>query len=220
MHRRTAVFAMIATLACGALPLASGAAAAQDAAGDPTQGGQTPAQIAAIKRQVFDDPAAPVIGDPAAKVTLVEFSDYNCGYCRKALPEVTAFLQANPDVKLVIHETPIFGEGSRYAAMAALAAQKQGKYPQFHRAMMSMRGKAEKASVLRVARDVGLDTARLERDIAAPEVTAQIEATLALADTIGLVGTPSFIAGDRASFGYLTRSELAELVDEARGKAD
>lgn len=176
----------------------------------------SPAEIAATKKAVFDDPAAPVMGNPKGSVTLVEFSDYNCGFCRKALPEVTAFLKQNPDVKLVVHEIPIFGEGSRYAAMAALASQGQGKYPQFHRALMGMRGKAEKASVLRVARDLGLDTARLERDMNDPRITAQIEGNLALADTIGLVGTPSFVAGDRAVFGYLPKEDLAELVDEAR----
>ena len=196
--------AVLALALAAALPLS---AQAQD---------QSPAEIAAIKNAVFNDAAAPVMGNPQGTVTLAEFSDYNCGFCRKAMPEVTAFLKANPDVKLVVHEIPIFGEGSRQAAMAALAAAKQGKYPEFHRAMMAMRGKAEKASVLRVARQVGLDVARLERDMQAPEITARIEASLVLADTIGLVGTPSFVAGDRAVFGFLPREDLAELVDEAR----
>lgn len=178
-----------------------------------------PAEIAAVKKAVFEDPAAPVMGNPAGRVSLVEFSDYNCGFCRKATPEVAAFLKENPDVKLVVHEIPIFGEGSRYAAMAALAAARQDSYPAFHLALMGMRGKAEKASVLRVARELGLDLARLERDIQDPAITAQIEANLALADTIGLVGTPSFVAGDRAVFGFLPKADLAELVDEARAAA-
>lgn len=196
--------AALALAALCALPLAT---SAQDL---------SPAEVAATKKAVFDDPAAPVMGNPDGRVTLVEFSDYNCGFCRKSLPEVTAFLKENPDVKLVVHEIPIFGDGSRYAAMAALAAQRQGKYPEFHRALMSMRGRAEKASVLRVARDVGLDTARLQRDMQDARITAQIESNLELADTIGLVGTPSFVAGDRAVFGYLPKADLAELVDEAR----
>ena len=95
-----------------------------------------------LKQAVFNDPGAPVLGNPQGRVTLVEFSDYNCGFCRKAMPEVAAFLAEHPDVRLVIHETPIFGEGSRYAAMAALAADRQGKYPAFHRALMQMRGRA------------------------------------------------------------------------------
>lgn len=198
--------AVLLSCALGALPLAS---LAQEA--------QSPAEIAAIKRAVFDDPAAPVMGNPAGRVTLVEFSDYNCGFCRKAMPEVAAFLQANPDVKLVVHEVPIFGEGSHYAAMAALAAARQGRYPEFHRALMGMAGKAEKPSVLREVRRLGLDMARFERDMVDPKLMAQIEANLTLADQIGLQGTPSFIAGDRAVFGYLPQADLKDLVDEARG---
>lgn len=182
--------------------------------------GLTPAQdaaeIAAIKRAVFDAPDLPVMGNARGDVVLVEFSDYNCGFCRKSAPEVTAFLKSDPGVKLVVHEIPIFGEGSHHAARAALAARAQGKYPQFHRALMAMRGRAEEASVLRVAREVGLDVARLQRDMEAPEITARIERSLQLADEIGLVGTPSFVVGDRAVFGYLPRADLAELVAEAR----
>lgn len=177
---------------------------------------RSPAEIAAIKDAVFNTPGAPVMGNPQGDAVLVEFSDYNCGFCRKTMPEVRALLKSDPQLKLVVHEIPVFGEGSRYAAMAALAAQKQGKYTAFHEALMKMRGKAEKASVLRVAREVGLDVAQLKRDMQSPGITAQIESSLALADEIGLVGTPSFIAGNRAVFGYLPKAELAELVAEAR----
>lgn len=200
MHRPLAAIAVALSLA-----LVPGLAPAQDAA-----------EIAATKRAVFDAPDLPSLGNPQGDTVLVEFSDYNCGFCRKAAPEVAAFLKSDPGVKLVIHEIPIFGEGSHYAARAALAAQAQGKYPQFHSAMLAMRGKAEQASVLRVAREVGLDVARLQRDMQAPAITARIEASLALADQIGLVGTPSFIAGDRAVFGYLPKADLAELVAESR----
>lgn len=205
---RSLVFTSLVFTSLVAWPMA---ASAQD-------GAHSAQEIAAIKHAVFNDPASPVLGNPAGRVTLVEFSDYNCGFCRKAAPEVAALLQAEPDVKLVIHEIPIFGDGSRYAAAAALASQKQGLYPEFHAALMSMKGKAEKASVLRAARGVGLDVAQLTRDMAAPEITNQIEASLALADDIGLSGTPSFIAGDRAVFGYLPKEELSELVAQARAK--
>lgn len=200
----TALVALATAMLC-MLPLAP--ATAQD---------HSAAEIAAIKNAVFNDPDAPVMGNPQGDAVLVEFSDYNCGFCRKTMPEVRALLKSDPQLKLVVHEIPIFGEGSRYAAMAALAAQEQGKYAAFHQALMAMRGKAEKASVLRVAREVGLDVPRLERDMQAPEIAAQIESSLALADQIGLAGTPSFVAGDRAVFGYLPRAELAGLVAEAR----
>ena len=175
-------------------------------------------EIAAVRNAVFNDPEAPIMGNPAAKTVLVEFSDYNCGFCRKSMPEVAALLKSDPKLKLVVHEIPIFGEGSRYAAIAALAAREQGKYPEFHQALMSMKGKAEQASVLRVARETGLDVDRLQRDMQSRRITAQIDRSLALADEIGLVGTPSFIAGDRAIFGYLSEKDLAELVAEARAR--
>ena len=177
------------------------------------------AEIAAVRNAVFNDPEAPVMGNPQAKTVLVEFSDYNCGFCRKSMPEVAALLKSDPKLKLVVHEIPIFGEGSRYAATAALAAREQGKYTEFHRALMSMRGKAEQASVLRVARDVGLDVDRLQSDMKSRRITAQIDRSLALADEIGLVGTPSFVIGDRAVFGYLSKADLAELVAETRATA-
>ena len=202
MHRRLAAIAT-------ALTLILSPALAQDF---------TESQIAEIKKGVFNDPDAPVMGNPKGDVTLVEFSDYNCGFCRKAAPDVAVFLKSDPNVKLVVHEIPIFGEGSRDAAMAALAAQRQGKYPEFHSALMAMKGRAEKASVLRVARQVGLDVDRLERDMADPAITAQIEQSLLLADQIGLAGTPSFVAGDRAVFGALPPEDLAELVAEARAQ--
>jgi protein-disulfide isomerase len=176
----------------------------------------SPAEVAAIKDAVFNGPGLPVMGNAQGDAVLVEFSDYNCGFCRKSAPQVMALLQSDPGLRLVVHEIPIFGEGSRFAAEAALAAQAQGKYAEFHRALMAMRGKAEKPSVLRVAREVGLDVARLQRDMQSPEITRRIERSLALADEIGLVGTPSFIAGDRAIFGYLSKDDLAELVAEAR----
>lgn len=203
MRRPLAAIAVALSLGLSLLPQLS---PAQDAA-----------EVAAIKRAVFDGPGLPSLGNPQGDTVLVEFSDYNCGFCRKAAPEVAAFLASDPGVRLVIHEIPIFGDGSHYAARAALAAQAQGKYPQFHQAMLAMRGKAEQASVLRVAREVGLDIARLQRDMEAPEITARIETSLQLADQIGLVGTPSFVVGDRAVFGYLPKADLAELVAEARG---
>ncbi|WP_347266744.1 DsbA family protein [Paracoccus sp. (in: a-proteobacteria)] len=201
------VLALLAAALIGALPILPAPARASD-----------PAEVAAIKRAVFDAPDLPVMGHAQGDAVLVEFSDYNCGFCRKTAPEVTALIESDPALKVVVHEIPIFGEGSREAAKVALAVRNQGRYPEFHRKMMAMRGKAAKASALRVAREMGLDMARIERDMESPEITARIETSLALADDIGLVGTPSFVAGDRAIFGYLSRADLAELVTEARGR--
>jgi protein-disulfide isomerase len=188
-----------------------------DPAAAPAQdGAQASAGLAAIKREVFDGADLPELGNPQGDAVLVEFSDYNCGFCRKSAPEVAALLKSDPGLRLVVHEIPIFGEGSQFAARAALAARAQGRYPQFHQALMAMRGRAEQASVLRVAREVGLDINRLQRDMDSPEIAARIDRSLLLADQIGLVGTPSFIAGDHAAFGYLPRAGLAGLVAQAR----
>ena len=107
------------------------------------------------------DTNAPVLGNPDGDVTVVEFFDYNCPYCRRAMDEVQGLMDADANVRLVYREWPILGEGSVFAAKAALAARKQGKYEEFHWAMMSMNGRAEEASVLRVAAEVGLDIEQL-----------------------------------------------------------
>ena len=107
------------------------------------------------------DTNAPVLGNPDGDVTVVEFFDYNCPYCRRAMDEVQGLMDADANVRLVYREWPILGEGSVFAAKAALAARKQGKYEEFHWAMMSMNGRAEEASVLRVAAEVGLDIDQL-----------------------------------------------------------
>lgn len=202
---RRPLAAIVAALICS-LPLTPAIAQAA-----------TPAEVAAIKQAVFAAPDLPVMGNAQGDAVLVEFSDYNCGFCRKAAPEVSALIASDPQLKVVVHEIPIFGADSREAAMVALAVRNHGKYPEFHQKMMAMRGKASKTSALRVVRDLGLDAAQIEREMQAPEISARIEASLALADEIGLVGTPSFVAGDRAMFGYLNKADLAELVAEARG---
>ncbi len=126
---------------------------------------------ARIKRQLLErDPNAPVLGNPEGDVTVVEFFDYNCPYCRRAMSEVQGLLDADQDVRLVYREWPILGEGSVFAAKAALAAREQGKYEEFHWALMGMEERAEEASVMRLAEEIGLDVEKLRADMDAPEV--------------------------------------------------
>lgn len=114
------------------------------------------ASVLSDNRDVLEnDPNAPVLGNPDGDVTVVEFFDYNCPYCRRVKPEIEALLAEDPNVKLVYREWPILGEGSVFAARAALAAREQGKYEEFHWALMGMQGRAEEASVIRVAEEVG-----------------------------------------------------------------
>lgn len=162
------------------------------------------------------DPNAPVLGNPDGDVTIVEFFDYNCPYCRKAMPELTALLEADKNIRLVLREWPILGEGSDFAARAALAARSQGKYAEMHNALFVMRGKADAEGVLRTAKDLGLDIDRLKADMKAPEVEEHIATSKRLTAALGFNGTPSFVIGDALIPGFAEQATLAEAVDAAR----
>ncbi|MGB0800092.1 MAG: DsbA family protein, partial [Planktomarina sp.] len=114
------------------------------------------------------DPNAPVIGNPEGDVTVVEFFDYNCPYCKRAAPVVKNVIAGDSDVRIVYREWPILGEGSDFAARAALASRNQGKYEEFHWALMALNGRATEASVLKVVRELGLDEDQLRADMEAP----------------------------------------------------
>ena len=162
------------------------------------------------------DTNAPVLGNPDGDVTVVEFFDYNCPYCRRAMDEVQGLMDADANVRLVYREWPILGEGSVFAAKAALAARKQGKYEEFHWAMMSMNGRAEEASVLRVAAEVGLDIDQLRLDMEAPEIDEHLTTSMSLAQSLGFNGTPSFVIGDELVLGFVEQPQLEEIVDSTR----
>lgn len=161
---------------------------------------------------------APIFGNLDGSVTLVEFFDYNCGYCRRAAPEVKAVLDTNKQVRVIYREFPILGPGSEVAARASLAAKNQGKYQEFHVAMMALKGQAVEASVMKVAADVGLNIEILKVDMQSGTVNDHIEASLRLADALGITGTPTFILGDEIIPGVIDRTALeakiAGLIDK------
>lgn len=162
------------------------------------------------------DPNAPVLGNPEGDVTVVEFFDYNCPYCKRAMPEVASLLAEDKNVRLVLREWPILSEGSAFAARAALASRKQGKYPEFHDALMGMRGQVEAQTVLRTAAEVGLDVEKLKADMLAPEVEEHIATSMRLAEALGFSGTPSFVVGDQLIPGFVDKAQLAEVVAAVR----
>lgn len=169
------------------------------------------------QRQLLErDTNAPVLGNPDGDVTVVEFFDYNCPYCRRAMPEVQGLIDADRDVRLVYREWPILGEGSVFAAKAALAARRQGKYEAFHWALMGLKERAEEASVLRVAKKVGLDIRRLRRDMEAPEIQSHIDRSMQLSKALGFTGTPSFVIGDNLVPGLVKQDRLKSLVEKVR----
>ncbi len=173
---------------------------------------------AEFRRQLERDPNAPVLGNPDGDAVLVEFFDYNCQFCRAMMPVVNALLDADPGLRMVMREWPVFGEGSVFAARAALASRNQGRYFDFHQALLTQRARAEQASVLRTARSIGLDVERLQRDMDQPTVGQHIDQSNALANAMGLVGTPTFIAGSDSLFGAVSSTELAQLVAATRRK--
>jgi protein-disulfide isomerase len=152
-------------------------------------------------KELFQSAAAPIAGNPKGDITVVEFFDYNCGYCKKALPDLAALVQADKNVRVVLKEFPILSKGSEEASKAALAAKMQGKYWDFHTGMLAIQGQANEASALKVAEKAGLDIARLKKDMASAEVKKEIDDTRALAQKMGISGTPHFLVGDKVIAG-------------------
>lgn len=157
-----------------------------------------------------------MLGNPDGDVTVVEFFDYNCPYCRRAKPAIQELLAFDPNVRLVYREWPILGDGSVFAAKAALASRNQGKYEEFHWAMMGMTGRAEEASVLRIAKEIGLDIEQLQADMESAEIEEHIQTSMRLTQSLGFSGTPSFVIGNNLVPGLVESAELIRLVEETR----
>jgi protein-disulfide isomerase len=166
--------------------------------------------------QIFRSPADYVAGNPKGDVTMVEFFDYNCGWCKKGFPEVMSLLDKDPNLRFVLKEFPIFGGDSDYAAMAAIAAKKQNKYWELHKALFEHEGKVTKAVVDELAAKHGLDVAKLKEDMKDPSVAKELADNHALAQSLAINGTPGFIVDDKVSPGYLPADGLAQLVDQVR----
>ncbi len=172
--------------------------------------------IGELHAALYEDENAPILGNPDGDVTVIEFFDYNCPYCKQAYGEVNALLEADPNVRLVFREWPILGEGSLYATKAALASRAQGKYEEFHDALMQERARKDEAVVLRLAREVGLDIDRLQADMESDEVKDHIAQSSELAQKLGFTGTPSFVIGDEGVFGMVPAEDLIAFVADTR----
>jgi protein-disulfide isomerase len=147
--------------------------------------------------ELFRSVNAPVAGNPKGDITLVEFFDYNCGYCKKALPDLASAVAKDKNIKVVMKEFPILSKGSEEASKVALAAKMQNKYWEFHSALMETPGQANEAVALKVAEKIGLNIAKLKVDMASAEVKKEIDDTRKLAQKMGIQGTPHFMIGDR-----------------------
>jgi len=151
--------------------------------------------------KIYRSPVAFVAGNPDGDVSVVEFFDYNCGFCKRALSDVVKLVNNDNKVRLVLKELPIFGDDSEDAAKAALASQKQGKYFEMHQKLFSEPGKANKEKALAIAKELGLDVAQLEKDMNDPAVKESLEESKLLAQKLGLQGTPLYLIGDRVIAG-------------------
>jgi protein-disulfide isomerase len=180
-------------------------------------------QVAGVKQNkevLFNSAHQVTLGNPKGDVTMVEFFDYNCGYCKKALGDMLTLLKNDPNLKVVLKEYPVLGPGSLEAAQVAVAARMQDKtgkkYLDFHQRLLGGRGAADKAHALAAAKDAGFDMARLEKDMASEEVRETLKENMKVADAIGLNGTPSYIIGSDVVIGAQGYDVLKEKVDAAR----
>ncbi len=173
---------------------------------------------------IFNSPRQVTIGNPQGDVTVVEFFDYNCGYCKRAMADMLELLKSDAKLKFVLKEFPVLGEGSVEAARVAAAVRIQDKtgkkYLEFHQKLLSGRGQVDKARAIAAAKDTGFNVAQIEKDISGEEVKAQIEESMKLAEALGLNGTPSYVVGTDVVIGAVGLNALREKVNTARcGKA-
>ena len=161
---------------------------------------------------------AGILGNPEGGVTVVEFFDYNCGYCRRVTESVAQLVEGDADVRVVLREFPILGEGSVAAARVALAARMQDEagYARLHDALLRMSGQANEESALALAGEEGLDVERIRADMANPAIDAHIAASVEFAQQLGINGTPAFVIGDELIPGAVPLEELQAAVAAAR----
>ena len=171
------------------------------------------------RKALLEDPDAPVLGNPKGDVAIVEFFDYRCPYCRKVAPTVKKVMEEDGNIRLVMKEFPILGPQSMQAARAALAAARQGKYEEFHWALMTKPGDMSAPYLRKIAREVGLDVKRLEDDMKSPDIERMIQLNRQLATAIGIRGTPAFVIGNAVVPGAVDLPTLKRLVAEARANA-
>jgi protein-disulfide isomerase len=179
------------------------------------------AVIAAHKDALFNSPHQVTLGNPKGDVTLVEFFDYNCGYCKRAMTDMLQLLKNDPNLRIVLRELPVLGQGSLEAAQVAAALNMQDKsgqkYLAFHQQLLGGRGQVDRARALAAAKEAGADMARLEKDIEGPKVREALAESLKLAEALGLNGTPSYVlSNDEVLIGAVGASTLREKINTAR----
>jgi protein-disulfide isomerase len=182
------------------------------------------ASVAQNSEAIFNSPRGVVLGNKDGDVAFVEFFDYNCGYCKRAMADMLDLMKTDPKLKVVLKEFPVLSQGSVEAAQVAVAVRMQDpggkKYLDFHQKLLGGRGPADKARALAAAKEAGLDVGRIEKDLASTEVRATIEENFKLAEAMGMNGTPSYVIGKQVVIGAIGVEGLREKIGIARcGKA-
>jgi protein-disulfide isomerase len=199
----------------------SKASANNGAASAPKPVSDRSAEIAGNAAALFSSPHQVTLGNPHGDVTLVEFFDYSCGFCKRALPDMLTLIKDDPNLKIVLKELPILGPGSAEAARIAVAVRMRDpegqKYLAFHQQMLGGAGPASKDKALAAAKDQGLDMARLEKDAASDEVGATLSEDSKLAAAMGINGTPGYVVGDNVVLGAVGLTALKARIEAARG---
>jgi len=178
---------------------------------------------AAVKdhaQNLFSSPRQVVLGNADGNVTFVEFFDYNCAYCKRAMSDMLTLMKDDPKLKVVLKEFPVLGPGSVEAAQVAVAVRMQDKsgkkYLDFHQRLLGGRGQADKSHALAAAKDAGLNMAQIEKDMTSPEVKATLQENFKIAEALGLNGTPSYVIGDEVVIGAVGLPALQEKINTAR----
>ena len=187
-----------------------------------SQEAQRVAQASALKESretLTTSPHGNVFGNPKGDVTLVEFFDYNCGYCKRALADVRALMRSDPKLRVVMRDFPVLGPESVEASRVAVAVKQQlsgDKLFEFHAKLMESRGRVDGARAIAVAREMGLDMPRLQKDTAGADVAAALSENQGLGEKLGLTGTPAFIVGDEVISGAVGIEPLRQVIASVR----
>ncbi len=201
-------------------PLTAGAATASEAG--PKSTAELSAVIAGNAGLLFSSPHQVTLGNPHGNVTLVEFFDYSCGFCKRALPDMLTLLKDDPNLKVVLKELPILGPGSEDAAHVAVAVRMQDasghKYLAFHQALLGDPGPASKEKALALAQAQGFDMARLQQDMTSNEVAVTLAEDMKLAAALGIQGTPGYVLGDDVIPGAIGFENLQAQIAAARAR--
>jgi protein-disulfide isomerase len=194
---------------------------AQDALEAKQRDAQRVAQLGVIQEardEIFHSSADGIVGNPQGKVTIVEFYDYNCGYCKRAMEDMHALTKADPELRFVLKEFPVLGPDSQKASIVSMAFHMimPEKYGEFHEALLGGSGRATEDAAIKVALSLGADEATLRQKMKDPIIIETFTKTYELANKLSISGTPSYVVGNEVVFGALGQEVLAQKIEEAK----